>query len=156
MEHDDQPNLREQWLAAQRAAHAASQMRRNRERRASESRPPPPTGPPPWSLEAVIADDKGLTVLRDFCATELSEENVNFLVEARAWRAAWNTTSNDERRNGADSLVLRYLTPDAEFEVSLPAGVEADFAEDKPLAAAMFDRAMAAARKTLFQDVFPR
>lgn len=107
----------------------------------------------PWGLDVVLESADGLKALQRFCALEQSEENLAFLLDARAFRADWPAMDGSARSERARAIKEKYLESTSALEVSLPSGVGGDFST---VDQAMFDRALAAARSSLEMDTFPR
>ena len=113
---------KEAWRRAQRTVHAANAIRRRRAV-ADDTIKPIPTTAYGWGLEAILADAQGLALFRKFCEANFASENLDFLLEAREWRTAWNTSEPAERAATAVRLVSTYLADGAPSQVSLPSTI---------------------------------
>ena len=151
-EEGDAPSKAE-WLAQQRAERETNLAARHRAD--TQDARLTAAAAPTWGLELVLESDASVNVLMDFCTSELSEENLKFLLDARSWRQAWYQSDEGTRSAKAQELIETYLTPGASLQVSLPSGIERDFTEED-VHRGMFDQAMQQARKTLHLDTFPR
>ena len=56
-------------------------------------------------LELVLQSEKGIEKLMAFCAIELSEENLKFLLEATKWHQNWYKSDEDTRTREALALI---------------------------------------------------
>ena len=122
-----QPTEKERFLAEQRKATAARLAARKRQeagraRDAGIIAATSTKNPAPWSLDALLESEEGRSGLHDFCASEMSEESLEMLLEIRRWRLAWATSSPSGRRDGAARLVQEFLAPGAPKEVCVPTG----------------------------------
>ena len=108
-----------------------------------------------WSLEVVLATPEGTRALRAFCQAELSDESLEFLLAARAWRDLWVTSDQAQRRAGADEIVDEFVRPGAPREVFIRGGAGA-LLSSATLSRDMFDKAVADARSVLLLDIWPR
>lgn len=147
----------EAWRAAQKAQHDASKVRRARQQTAEASQSTDAitleNARVPWGLDCVIDDAEACQLFKAFCESEMSEENLLFYVAAGAWKSHWALTDPAEREEKAKHLVGTFLAPGASQEVSLPSGAGQPF---DVIERNMFDRALLAARKSMWQDTFPR
>ena len=109
---------------------------------------------PTWSVDSAVDSEEGVGALREFCSAEHSEESLEFIVAASAWRAAWVDSDEAARRVGADKLLDHFLVSGAPFEICVPSGKSVK--RDAPLKGTMFDEAMKYARTTLIMDIWPR
>ena len=141
---------KEAWKKAQRAAFASQAVRRMRTAKTDAAKPIA-AAVLKWGLEALLLDAEGLSAFRTFCESQVADENLSFLVEAREWRNAWSATDADTRAAHAKQLVATFLIDDAPRQVSLPSGL-GDFSE---IQQDMFDKAIKEARKSLIFDQFP-
>lgn len=144
------------FRAAQRAAHA--QRARKRQSllvlQQRESAIPPAEIKLTWSVDAAVASEKGVSALREFCAVEHSEESLEFIVAASAWRGEWEEHDETQRKQGADKIFEQFLDSGAPLEICVPSGKGVP--RDAPLKPTMFDDAMRYARTTLIMDIWPR
>ena len=75
-----------EFLASQRQQNAKSRLKRRQDQVAVVNElSKAAAAPPVWGLEQVLESAEGLKALREFCEQELSEENLEFLLAARAW-----------------------------------------------------------------------
>jgi len=111
--------------------------------------------PDPFSVDGAIESQLAIKALQGFCESEHSEESLLFMVEASAWRARWATSSPEQRREGANALIAKFVVEGSPQEICVPAKVPLPKVDDE-LSAVMFDTCMKYARITLIQDIWPR
>jgi hypothetical protein len=109
---------------------------------------------PRWHADWAVETSSGLKALRSFCNAEHSEESVEFIVEASAWRARWEESNDAARKAGADAIIEKFIREGAPLEICVPSGHSKGRYE--VYKGTMFDSAMGYARTTLIMDIWPR
>ena len=113
---------KEQFLEAQRAQRAAAakraaQRKADVQRDAGLAAATTVASRPVWGLELVLQSEKGIEKLMAFCAIELSEENLKFLLEATKWHQNWYKSDEDTRTREALALIDVIMLPRSAFSL---------------------------------------
>ena len=101
-------------------------------------------------LDAALDDADGVSALRAFCESEMSDENLGFVLAVRGWRAAWEARDDGARAAAADEIKAEFLADGAPKQVC----VGQDFYYDE--GRAMFDGPAEICRSVLWLDIWPR
>lgn len=70
-------------------------------------------------FQKLMKDKRGIEKLSQFLATELSLENLLFLVRLREWRQTYEEQSNAEREKVSEEIFNDFVKPNSQHEVNV-------------------------------------